>query len=69
MSKDSCNHYWNYPHAIWQAEENDLSQVAVGRYCTLCGVIQTAVAKDWGPLPESYVDMREVLTKFVEGRR
>lgn len=61
----SCDHYWCYEHAIWQARQDDQSRVAVGRYCSKCGKMQTAVAKDWRPLPKSYVDMRETLQKAI----
>ena len=61
----SCDHYWSYEHAIWQARQDDQSRVAVGRYCSKCGKMQTAVAKDWRPLPKSYVDMRETLKKAI----
>lgn len=63
-----CDHYWNYEHSIWQAGEDDQSHVAVGRYCTKCGKIQTAVAKHWHPLPKSYVGMRENLEKAIKSK-
>lgn len=61
----SCDHYWSYEHAIWQARDNDQSAVAVGRYCHKCGKMQTATASKWRPLPKSYVDMREALEKAI----
>lgn len=66
MKKKPCDHNWRYEHAIWQAIEDDNSKVAVGRYCANCGLMQAAVAKDWKPLPKSYVDMRETLEKSHE---
>ena len=58
-----CKHYWRYKHTIWDSGRRD--SVAIGRYCSLCGRIQTATIsdKDWHPLPKSYVDMRETLKK------
>lgn len=58
-----CRHYWCYEHTIWQASENDESSVAVGRYCSKCGKMQTAVCRDWHPIPSAYVDMRDTLRK------
>lgn len=62
----SCDHYWCYEHAIWEARKDDNSQVAVGRYCAKCGKMQTAVAKDWHALPKYYVDMRKTLQEAIK---
>jgi hypothetical protein len=62
---NNCKHYWNYEQKLWQARVNCQSQIAVGRYCSKCGKMETAVAKDWKPLPKSYVDMRETLQNVV----
>ncbi len=59
----SCDHYWCYEHCIWQAKQDDQNGVAVGRYCANCGKLETATADKWRPLPKSYVDMRQCLTK------
>lgn len=63
-----CDHYWFYKHAIWQSRKDDQSCVAVGRYCTSCGTMQTAVASNWHPLPKSYVDMRETLQAAIKDK-
>ena len=40
-----CDHYWSYPHAIWEGRKP--SEVAVARYCSKCGKKQMAYANKW----------------------
>lgn len=65
VSKPRCDHYWCYLHGVWQAGKDDDSRVAAGRYCSKCGKMERAVAKDWKPLPKSYVDMREAMQEAI----
>lgn len=65
-NKAKHTHYWSYEHTLWRPGENDQFSVAVGRYCSDCGKMQTALAKNWRPLPKSYVDMRETLKKAMQ---
>lgn len=64
----NCNHWWCYAKELWQVNEGD-ETLAVGRYCSECGEMQTAIAKDWGPLPASFVDMRETLQESIDTGR
>jgi len=61
--RTKCNHYWSYKHAIWQARDDNRDEIAVGRYCSKCGKMETAVASRWHPLPKSYVNMRETFNQ------
>jgi hypothetical protein len=60
-----CDHYWNYKHSLWQAREG-YEEVAAGRYCSKCGKMETAVARNWHQLPKSYVYMRETLEASIK---
>jgi len=64
-TQTKCDHWWSYERRIWQAGKDDNSRVAVGRYCSKCGKMETAVASQWGPLPKSYVDMRKKLQEAI----
>jgi hypothetical protein len=64
-----CDHYWSYEHMLWQARDNSDDEIAVGRYCSKCGKLETAIASHWRALPKSYVDMRETLQRSANSTR
>lgn len=56
-------HYWSYPHTIWQGRKD--SEVAVARYCR-CGTKQIAFASDWRAIPPSFPDVRDVCDAEID---
>lgn len=67
--KKTCGHvhFWSYPHAIWEGRTD--GEVAVIRYCGLCGKAQLAHASDWGAIPKGHDAWNEVKWPMKEARQ
>ncbi len=57
-----CNHYWSYANTVWSDGKDG---VAIGRYCSNCGKMETSIARNWHTLPKGYADMREALQEAM----
>lgn len=55
--KKPHEHYWFYPHSIWQGRKD--SEVSVARYCG-CGEKRIAFASDWQEIPASFPDVLDL---------
>ncbi len=55
INKKKCNHYWHHPHTVWEGRTP--SEVAVARYCDICGKTEMAFANKWQKALLSYPDL------------
>jgi len=64
----ACHHRWCYEHSVWEGRKDRPSEVAVVRYCDICGDRQIAYANKWGKIPKHHDANHEIESSFPSRR-